>query len=410
LITLLAGTVARYPISEPAETEFFTYLIVAQLAYIGAHLTDRTSGRYREMHLSVPGFLQWYAPQLDLSAQQDEASAKVTIHLQNDAEKREPTILRSGDARIEFRAGGPLVATWQGSEEVTVRQEALIVISFDDERPESDFWKAATLVVNFLTFLWDQRIVVDTIWLTGPQGLRRTVSGEHLESQIEVLYAQPDFEQCRHDSSRMTAPRFDSFANFVAVWDRWLTTADRFEPVISVYLAVLHGSGSQYATSQFLSISQAIETFHRIKFEGRYMPSGQFKETVLPALVAAIPSGTSPEFVEAIKTKLTYLNEVSLRSRVRHLLESKRDTALRLGGEGFVKDFVNTRNYLVHRSSELRERALEGARLLHLTFQARFLLQVLVLTELGLNDEDIESFGSRGRWAGLEHWRWGRPG
>jgi len=61
----------------------------------------------------------------------------------------------------------------------------------------------------------------------------------------------------------------------------------------------------------------------------------------------------------------------------------------------FIEKVVDTRNYQTHHDEDLKERAVGGEELYHLTQKLKVLLEVCLLTELGFSSEEIKGLFSR---------------
>lgn len=114
-------------------------------------------------------------------------------------------------------------------------------------------------------------------------------------------------------------------------------------------------------------------------------------------MVKAIPLTVSEGFRDSLKGKLHYLNEFSLRKRLKEILEScgKLTTRLINNEVEFIEDIVNTRNYLTHFDKKLETKAKKGKDLYKLAQNMRFFLEICLLKELGITDTTIGDLISR---------------
>jgi len=98
-----------------------------------------------------------------------------------------------------------------------------------------------------------------------------------------------------------------------------------------------------------------------------------------------------------LKGKLLYLNEYSLRKRLKEILEScgKLTSSLINTKVEFIEDVVNTRNYFTHFDKKLETKAKRGESLYILTQQMKFVLEICLLRELEIPDTNIEALISR---------------
>lgn len=99
---------------------------------------------------------------------------------------------------------------------------------------------------------------------------------------------------------------------------RWLGAADRTRPVRKLYLSALYGD--RVLDAKFLSLTQGLEVFHRRLRRGTYVEEALFERKIFPKLLAGVPKDLPSDFYQAIRDRLKYANEYSLRKRLRILL------------------------------------------------------------------------------------------
>ena len=154
-----------------------------------------------------------------------------------------------------------------------------------------------------------------------------------------------------------------------------------------------------YLQHQFLSLIQAIEAYHRRKFEGKYLSDEKY-EPIYKKFEGIINKlGIEDPFKDALKSKLKYGNEYSLIKRLRDLFEKYREIF-----DNFIDDrvaFINkvkdTRNYLTHYDKNLMENAVDGEQLYYVTQQLKIVIVICLLSELGFNFKEIKNLLVRNR-------------
>lgn len=105
--------------------------------------------------------------------------------------------------------------------------------------------------------------------------------------------------------------------------------------------------------------------------------------------MTAIPAGTPAPLRDALKSRIKYGNEFSLRKRLNEIFAGigPQNTALIAPNSAtFISDVVDTRNYLTHYSDDLKEQTLEGADLFNANLRLKILLTILLLRELGIDE------------------------
>lgn len=182
--------------------------------------------------------------------------------------------------------------------------------------------------------------------------------------------------------------------DFFNILTRWYELYDQIGPVLSLYFSILYNSQTALSVS-FLQIAQAIETFHRRMIGGQFLSDAK-KDEVKEAFSDAIPTHFSHEEKEALRQKLTYIHELSLRQRLRFLVDSV-ETEYGPGTLNFIGDkkkfmanVTDTRNYYTHYDKSLKSKAKQGHGLLLLKERCQFLLEMLILKELGLTPNTVE--------------------
>ncbi|MEQ1908708.1 MAG: hypothetical protein ABMA15_07785 [Vicinamibacterales bacterium] len=140
-----------------------------------------------------------------------------------------------------------------------------------------------------------------------PEGERETVSLYHA---VPIHKPRPgrsaDFLFLSRDLSGHLRDAFTS----------WLSAAESLTAIRSLYMAAVHGKG--FLEVKLLSLAQAVEGFHRWECNGqdRYMEQAAYERDVLPSLIAAIPGTLDRSHRDALKTRLTYGTDYSLRRRL----------------------------------------------------------------------------------------------
>jgi len=181
----------------------------------------------------------------------------------------------------------------------------------------------------------------------------------------------------------------------------------RIAPSLQLLLGTV-ARPSRIGEQDFLSLAQALEAFHRRVQGGTYVPPSEYMAKVLPPLREAVPENIDPDFRAHLIQSLAFLNEYSLRKRLRELHHLFVDhlTPL-LGSAKFFADRVaNLRNELTHPGSEQGstvERAQDEVFLC--SEQMRLLLVALVLREFGFDPAKAASLVSNPQHNTWLKWR-----
>ena len=186
-------------------------------------------------------------------------------------------------------------------------------------------------------------------------------------------------------SFREIAGRFEKILNL------WFEKYETLKPVYDLYLGALYNP-QMYLENEFLSMVQALEAYHRRKFDGKYLSDDDYSK-VYSKLKNAIDNLTvEKSFKESLKAKLKYGNEYSLRKRLKDLLSKFRDITKEFiaNEDDFISKVVATRNRLTHLDKDLEDSA--GSEFLfEMTQKLRMILQMCILHELEFSEEEIKN-------------------
>ena len=146
---------------------------------------------------------------------------------------------------------------------------------------------------------------------------------------------------------------------------------------------------------------QALEAFHRASGIDKYVSDDSYAP-MQTALVDAIPSSIASDFRTAMKARLKYGNEFSLRKRL--TLISKRvpkDLWAFITNDDpkFVTRVVTTRNYLTHRDESQKDDVMEFAAIFNAAESLKLLIAFLLLTETGIEAKKVAEVI-------LSHWKY----
>jgi hypothetical protein len=198
-------------------------------------------------------------------------------------------------------------------------------------------------------------------------------------------------------SSDMLFPFEDISGDFESCLRNWFRKSEILGPVYDLYFGTVYNP-SMYLQHQFLSLIQAIESYHRRTHGGKYLSDDDY-EKVSGTLVEAIPQDVDRDFSESLRQRLKYHNEFSLRRRLKEILREYGKVADLLihDRKGFADDVVNTRNFLTHYDRDLETKAKSGEELFRLVQKMKFMLEICLLTELEIPMEKIKTLMSRNR-------------
>jgi hypothetical protein len=194
------------------------------------------------------------------------------------------------------------------------------------------------------------------------------------------------------------------------VFESWFSQDGKLDVVYNLLFSVMD-EPSVYAEFRFLALAQALELFHRRMLPGMYLEENEFAD-VHATLTEAIPGSVPSNVRKAFEGKLTFINEFSLRKRLKQLLNQCDDAIKRaiLGlsdkevadlsdeeflallkrqSESFISDTVAIRNYLTHYTNEPHGGVPGPHKLAGRAAQMRRLLTAMLFQQLGIPSDTI---------------------
>ncbi len=171
----------------------------------------------------------------------------------------------------------------------------------------------------------------------------------------------------------------------------WYAKSDELRTPFQLYFGVLLQADTPLEF-RFLALIQAIESYHRLKKVNKYM-SDKAYEPIKNAIIHAIPDEVRPDHRDALKSRIKYGNEYSLRRRLTIILalipRSLREKIINTDSE-FINKIVATRNYLTHRDDSDKKNVLDAKGIFHASESLRILLLILFLIEIEIDALKIE--------------------
>lgn len=172
---------------------------------------------------------------------------------------------------------------------------------------------------------------------------------------------------------------------------KWFGTSPEFRRVEDLLLGTYY-SANTYVESEFLSLAQGIESFHRVT-RLRTLVDGKIFQSALEFVDKLLENSPVPEVLrEKFREVLQFANDLSFQTRIDELLESlSNPQAQQIVGdkETFSRTLKQTRNYLTHPGIKKKGCVLDSpAELYRFNRRLQAILRILVLAHVGV-DLDI---------------------
>ncbi|MBP7795954.1 MAG: hypothetical protein KA059_04170 [Elusimicrobiales bacterium] len=370
---------------------FQTSSFYANVVFIGAHFQKSEDIRFKNISVHYLHLDEWVnISGFDINLL-EEKGVIIKYKLP------EPFLANISDEikiLINFLATGPSFSFVQ--KEATIKQKTEIKIETSEDKSFEDYTKVMYHIQKFLTLG-----ITYPVYPLAIAGLtevnKEIIKDKAYYPPVEVFYKLSDIPKGHKPllpvdmlfTFKDISNRFESFLK------NWFEKMDLLEPVYNLYFGTLYNP-RMYLEHRFLSLIQAIESFHQRTYGGKYLSDEDYK-VAYDALVTAIPEGIRSDLKDRLKEYLNYGNEFSLRKRLKEIFDKYQEILDRLieNKSDFIEKVVNTRNYLTHYDKELKERAANGEDLYRLTQKLKMCLEICLLTELRFSSEEIKDLFSR---------------
>lgn len=230
------------------------------------------------------------------------------------------------------------------------------------------------------------------------------ISGKTRYKEISILYRQGNVDEALLDVHNESMPFSlrDINENVGEYLNRWFNLCDQLRPVYSLYIGTIH-SPQLFLENEFLNLINSMEAYHRRRRDVKYVSDDEYTP-IYGELVKAIPEGLDASFRASIKARLKYLNEISLRKRLKELVDLC-DCTFNLfsyGKDDFIEAVINTRNYLVHYDERLKGLSREGIELKKMNLALDALVFSCLLIEIEApNSLIVESVKRNRKYASI---------
>jgi hypothetical protein len=350
-------------------------------AFFGVHFGDDETIELWSVDFSVEGLIEW----LHLSGIQtefdwDKRTAQVSL-----SELKPIEALSTEEMAVSFCFPWSLSPTVA---ETRIVQKAHIRIESKIARPLDAYARIMHRITNLLCFAMDETACIDSI--VGK--VMVTQIGDESEEKLvdtRIVYQSlPYVERPAEPIWHLMLFRYGDIKDSCQErLSNWFSAYDVYQPALSLYFSSRAGD-HKYLDGRFLSLAQALETFHRRTSDKQLMAEKDFDD-LKELLLDACPDKKR----NWLGGRLAYANELSLRQRLKDILapfaESFGNKSTR---RRMLDSIVTTRNYLTHYDIKLKDKTAKGRDLYQLCMRMEALLQLHFLSQLGFPAEEVASF------------------
>ena len=367
--------------------------IHANKAFIGIAYAQGATPVFDSLIFSVEGIDEWVGisgiainqgKMLDPTIVSCEEPATITLYLD-----------RGMKLRIEFQLSLPPISRRRNQrnktaedidfqKEATISQKTYFRLTSERSLELNEFTSIMDKIVSLLRFALGAIVRVDTVMATS-ESLRENIGSELRSRGVTRIYfpSQPSSRDERGFGQSGMLFGFEEMKDDAEdKINKWIQAYDKIAPTFDSYFFAQTG-WQIHVEARFLALVQGLEAYHRRTSDETRMPDTEFKDLVA-SLIQLCPEGKQGWLQE----KLRYGNEVSLRKRLKKLIEPFKqffgDKKTRVG---LINSVVNTRHYLTHYDLRLESVAAKGEKLEFLCLELESLFQLHLLSLMGFSRE-----------------------
>jgi hypothetical protein len=370
-----------------------TSLIFANYVFVGIHFQKAEAIVFKNMSVHYYHLDEWInKPNCTMEFPKDEEEKTVTIRytlpqpipIANDKQYK---------ISINFNASIPTPS----AKGVAIKQKAVIIIETTQEMAFEYYRTILYQIQNFLCLGITEATY--PIFISGTtEASKIELEGKSHYNPIEIFFQLSEVPDINKKISgyEMLFVFSDIADNIEVYLGNWLQKAKLLEPVFDLYFGTFYNR-RMYLQHRFLSLTQAIESYHRRILLGKYQSDKEYLEGLYSEFMKCILTVSDENFKTGLKTRMKYLNEFSLRKRLMDLSKKHEEILnLRIRNiEKVITDTISTRNFLTHYDLELEKEAKSGEELYILCEKLKFILEICLLFEIALPIEKIKALVER---------------
>jgi hypothetical protein len=195
-----------------------------------------------------------------------------------------------------------------------------------------------------------------------------------------------------------------------AIFERFIERKEKMSAAIDLYFSTIYND-SRIPRVEFLTLAQSLEAYHRAAMPGKYENDETYKNGLRTQFwnVVPTPPAIDADFRAALARKLDYLNEFSLRKRLKELAIKHAGILQELIGapDSFSGIVSELRNKLTHPGEGDEKPDKDYRKLIKFSEKMALLLEVCFLDEIGFTQEAIkEIISNRSKRARRIHQGW----
>ena len=192
----------------------------------------------------------------------------------------------------------------------------------------------------------------------------------------------------------------DYIVTFLSIKDKfgdilnyWYNSYNKLSDSYNLFFDTAYKSGL-YMENKFLNLINALESYHRnnINFVSSYIAKEKYMTDIYPILIKSIPTNLESDFKDALKSKIKFGYEYSLRRRIKELFSYNENFLNNFicDAEVLKLEIIDSRNYYTH-YDEKSIHVVPNIELYGLCEKIIVIFLSLLLFDLKFNYDEVKS-------------------
>jgi hypothetical protein len=354
-------------------TEVTTYHVNSM--FVGAHYASADDRQFNYVTVKYTNFKEWIN-ESGITTDHDLEADRFTI-ISVTPTSHKGCLIDDFEYNIWHQVDNPGFSRERF--DASIKQDTVITISSKKKRNYEEFHKMHYRLQNF--------VMMGILYSIRP--LLITAGTDDEVGKSVIIYNGLVDVSDNHDiisNDKM----FLSFRNLSGrleeTFQRWLTAYVELEDSFDLFFENMTNS-KLYPQDRFENVIQALEAYHRGRFDDELMEKSRYEFMVNDILSKL----NDTEQKDWIKKNRARGNDLSLSQKLHQLFEQFpyvfTDVDKR---EQFVVKVQDTRNYFAHHTKKLKEKAAENAELHYLEQRLNVLMVACMLSDLGFDEPTLE--------------------
>ncbi len=288
--------------------------------------------------------------------------------------------LRDTKVHVKLIVRGEMTSTENDGGRLT---RSVAFVEIESAHPESLSWylMIGNRIENFFSLMLGSSVAMETMFV-----YRTDDSGHIVSKRKRVVENLRVFDCVRCTTSQL--------AHGIATW---LSQPEEFRSVENIALGVLR-KGDLFYETEFLSLTQALEGFHRVSSEPVSIEKTELRRIRRAYAQLLAQENVDQLLASRLCTAMAHANDPTFASRLTELcsrLSALILMQIHIDPLSFAAEVAATRNFLTHAGSKVpphrRRKHTEGTAIFFINQKLRAVLRANLLLHVGLPEEQITS-------------------